>query len=256
MRENNSRTEVFTSVWSREPRRPRATGLDRDQIVAAAVTLLDRDGLEALSMRKLGAALGAGATSIYWYVPNKDELLELALDEFWSELDLPESDAAGWQQIATAFAYSLRQTLHAHPWAAALIGTLPSVGPNAWRLTSRLRDTFAGAGFTGQDMYFASSTILGFVLGQVIPEIAFRKALDGKEYDQQSATATITRLAADYPDLIADHQAAVEMDPHAARAMAFDFGLSCILDGLAAKLDPERAGRTSLANPAEGVARQ
>ncbi|MGK8523410.1 TetR family transcriptional regulator [Nocardia asteroides] len=75
--------QQFTSVWTKQPRRPRTSGLGREQIVAAAVEILDANGLDALSMRKLGAKLGAGATSLYWHVSNKEELLELVLDEFW-----------------------------------------------------------------------------------------------------------------------------------------------------------------------------
>ena len=83
-------TKQFSSVWTRPPRPAKTSGLGRDQIVAAVVELLDAEGLDALSMRKLGAKLNAGATSLYWYVANKDELLELALDEVWGLVDTPE----------------------------------------------------------------------------------------------------------------------------------------------------------------------
>ena len=67
--------------------------LSRDQIVAAAIRLIDAEGLEGFSMRRLGQALGSGATSVYWHVKDKDQLIDLVLDEI-----LPRSN---WTKIQT-----------------------------------------------------------------------------------------------------------------------------------------------------------
>src|SRR5690348_10986222 len=67
----------ITSVWTREKRPSKSPTLSRAQIVRAAMEILDTEGMDALSMRRLGSRLGAGATSIYWHVAHKDELLEL-----------------------------------------------------------------------------------------------------------------------------------------------------------------------------------
>lgn len=74
------------SVWTRQ--RPRA-GLSQDRIVAAAVELLDAEGLEALSMRTLAARMDTRATSLYRHVANKDELIELVVDEVYASPDRP-----------------------------------------------------------------------------------------------------------------------------------------------------------------------
>ena len=76
------------SVWTR-PREPEQPALSRAAIVREAITMLDADGIEALSMRKLGAALNAGATSLYRHVATKDELMELAVDEVVAEITVP-----------------------------------------------------------------------------------------------------------------------------------------------------------------------
>ncbi|WP_067893839.1 TetR/AcrR family transcriptional regulator [Nocardia vaccinii] len=244
-------SKPFTSVWAREPRRPRSSGLGREQIVAAAVDMLDTEGLGALSMRKLGARLGAGATSLYWYVANKDELLELAMDEVWGMVEVPDPDRTPWREVATTTAYGLRVTLLAHPWMANLFGRMPSVGPHAFALSDRLRRAFVRAGFTGIDVYLANGTLMGFVLGQVIPEIGVRQATAGGTYDTDSMVAVLERTAADYPQMRADFRETVQIDPEAARAMAFDFALLCVLDGLEARLaaartqgTPERTAQT------------
>ncbi|WP_036494083.1 TetR/AcrR family transcriptional regulator C-terminal domain-containing protein [Nocardia sp. BMG111209] len=230
-------TRPFTSVWTREPRQPKSAGLRREQIVAAAVELLDAEGLDQLSMRKLGSRLGAGATSLYWHVANKDELLELTLDEIWALVEVPESDLDSWREIATTFAYSMRGAVLAHPWAATVAGQFPSVGPHAFALMERLRRTFVRAGFTGTDIYLAAGTVMSYVLGQVIPEISARRMRGGGgEWTLDATVDSADLLAADYPELLADYRATRYTDMDAGYAVAFDFGLLCVLDGLAARL--------------------
>ncbi|MFD0364101.1 TetR/AcrR family transcriptional regulator C-terminal domain-containing protein [Nocardia sp. GCM10030253] len=232
-------TKQFTSVWTREPRQPKTAGLRREQIVTAAVELLDAEGMEALSMRKLGAKLGAGATSLYWHVANKDELLELVLDEIWGLVDTPEPEEASWREVVTTFAYSLRVTMLAHPWVAPMAVQMPSIGPNSFRLGDRLRRTFIRAGFTGVDNYLATSTVMSYVLGQVIPETTADKIFEGG-LDPENMMQVMDQVGHDYPEMMEDYRNTVPTDATVARAMAFDFGLLCVMDGLEARLRTSR----------------
>ncbi|MEU8900678.1 TetR/AcrR family transcriptional regulator C-terminal domain-containing protein [Nocardia sp. NPDC048505] len=230
-------SKQFSSVFLRAPRPAKTAGLGREQIVRAAVDLLDAEGTSALSMRKLGAKLGAGATSLYWYVANKEQLQELVLDEFWGMVDAPEPDGKSWREVLTTFGYNLRETMYAHPWSTELIGAIPSLGPNAFETTDRLRRAFVQAGFHGIDIYMASGTVMCFVLGQVIPELAFRKAYGTDQIDPATGISEhMAEFAEGYPEMLAEYQAQVSIDPATARAMAFDFGLLCVLDGLEARL--------------------
>ncbi|GAA2805787.1 hypothetical protein GCM10020219_091920 [Nonomuraea dietziae] len=145
----------FASVWTREPRQGKAQGLTRDQIVRAAIEILDAEGLDALSMRKLGARLGAGATSLYWHVANKDELFELVYDEVWGEMSVPDPDSAGWRDTGWAFAHGMRKVILRHPWLAGLLGKLPAIGPNALRAAELLRKGLHQAGFRGLEEDYA-----------------------------------------------------------------------------------------------------
>ncbi|MEV2224376.1 TetR/AcrR family transcriptional regulator C-terminal domain-containing protein [Nocardia vinacea] len=228
--------QQFSSVWTREPRQPKAAGLRRDQIVAAAIEVLDAEGLGALSMRKLGAKLDAGATSLYWHVANKDELLELVLDEIWGLVLIPDPDQASWREVVTTYAYNFRLTMLDHTWVTTLIGSLPSVGPKAFELSDRLRRSFIGAGFTGIDIYLASGTVTSYVLGQVIPEITAAKAFGDKGFDKEMVLDVMDELASDYPEMLADYRKMQPADYQTARAMAFDFGLLCVMDGLESRL--------------------
>src|SRR5689334_1586028 len=83
----------------------RPSGLDRDRITEATVRLLDAEGLEKFSMRRLAAALDVTAMSVYWYVDTKDDLLELALDRAFGELALPGPDTGeDWRDELRALA--------------------------------------------------------------------------------------------------------------------------------------------------------
>ncbi|GHH38127.1 TetR/AcrR family transcriptional regulator [Streptomyces candidus] len=105
-------------------------GLDRDRITATTVALLDADGLAKFSMRRLAAELHVTAMSVYWYVANKDDLLELAVDHVAAELDLPDpEDDTDWRVQLRQLAHGYREMLVRHPWAAPLMGRFLNIGP-------------------------------------------------------------------------------------------------------------------------------
>src|SRR5215813_9588524 len=100
---------IASSIWVRPPkRRSGAPTLSRDQIVRASVELLDAEGLAGFSMRRPGAKLGAGATSLYWHVTNKNGLLELAVDAVMGEIEIPDPDEVGWRTALRGYAEGLR----------------------------------------------------------------------------------------------------------------------------------------------------
>ncbi|GGO31964.1 TetR/AcrR family transcriptional regulator C-terminal domain-containing protein [Microbispora bryophytorum] len=230
----------FSSVWTRERRGGREQGLSRDQIVRAAVELLDAEGLDALSMRKLGARLGAGATSLYWHVANKDELIELVMDEVYATVVLPE--AADWREATRVFAYGMRHAVFEHPWSASLIGVVPALGPNALTASDRLMGAFVRAGFEGIDVDYAMTAVVSYTLGATIPEVAFLSSLKatGKSMTELQAAVDpiLMKMAADRPNLLERYRSYANegFDPLVARRLAFEFGLTALLNGLGARL--------------------
>ncbi|MEV4225263.1 TetR/AcrR family transcriptional regulator C-terminal domain-containing protein [Nonomuraea sp. NPDC049725] len=229
-------TKQFSTVWLREARPAKSTGRSRDEIVHAAVELLDADGLDGLSMRRLGAKLSAGATSIYWYVANKEELLELVYDEIWGELRLPEPTAETWRVTASAFAHDMRRVILRHPWSASLIGRLPALGPNALGAADTLRRSFHLAGFEGLEIDYANTTLTSYVFGITIPEVAWAQKVAETAYPDESIRETVALLAADYPDLASRMNEVHNSDVDSVREIAFSFGLDAVLDGLSARL--------------------
>lgn len=95
------------------------------EVVTAGLAVADAEGLAGLTMRRVGRELGAGAMSLYTYVPGRDELLDLMIDRAYAELDLPLSDAAGWRDGVVRYADALLRMYEAHPWLLDL---------NQWRL--------------------------------------------------------------------------------------------------------------------------
>ncbi|NUO97952.1 MAG: TetR/AcrR family transcriptional regulator [Nonomuraea sp.] len=226
----------FTSVWFREPRKAAAPSRSREEIVRAALELLDEEGLAGLSMRKLGAKLSAGATSLYWYVANKQELLELAYDEIWGEVAIPDPDEVGWRESASVLAYRMRQVMLSHPWSADLLGRLPALGPRALGTADRMRKVFKAAGFTGFDVDYAVATVTAYVYGATIPEIAWNTAMGDHDHDDDEMRERVIKAAADFPDMLESFTHEPAEDPQVVRAVAFDFGLVSVLDGLERRL--------------------
>jgi TetR/AcrR family transcriptional regulator, tetracycline repressor protein len=133
--------QVAPPPWQRLPdrrARRRREPISREAIVAAAVQLLDREGLAALSMRRLAEELGTGAASLYWHVGSKDGLLDLVLDHLIGEGQVPDPDPRHWQEQLKDVARAQRATTLRHPYIVRIsIGRIP-MGPNALRYTERV----------------------------------------------------------------------------------------------------------------------
>lgn len=230
------------SVWLR-PRRERRgqPTLSREQIVGAAVELLDADGLDGLSMRRLGAKLGAGATSVYWHVANKDDLLELAVDEVMGEIQIPDAAEVGWRAAAASYATGLRLTILRHTWLTSMFGVRPTIGPNAMRIGERCVAVLTTAGFTGAQVAWASSALAAHAIGSATVEAAMsaattRYGMTPKEMVEEMLPQ-LDRLAAGHPDYERWWQTARHMDMDSYARESFGFGLDRLFDGLQAWLD-------------------
>jgi AcrR family transcriptional regulator len=232
-------TAKATSVWTRAAKpRKEQPALDRDQIVRAAVELLDADGLERLSMRRIGAQLGAGATSLYWHVATKDDLLELALDHVIAEVTVPDPDGIGWRAAVTWYARSLRSMILRHPWTLALFGGRPFLGPNAARELDEVLAVFEHAGFSGFALEYARSAVIDYVIGAAGSEAGwYGHQREAGTADRTAALGPyLERIGGSHPRLashIRDVWAHNEPDILEKR---FSFGLGVVLDGLTARV--------------------
>lgn len=237
-------TEEFVSVWTRPKRKRREQpALSQEQIVAAAIKLLDADGLEALSMRKLGAALGAVATAVYWHVANKEELIELVVDHVYAEIDVPVVESPDeWRQAATEFAHSFRAMIVRHPWMGSTLAEVgvTYLGPNMLRMSDRMLGLYETAGFDLREANQASTAVLGYVLGIASTEAATlskvqRSGLSVHEW-MTSVWPAARQAAQAHPRIKALYDS-YDADAAAGNGdETFDYGLDRVLDGLEARL--------------------
>ncbi|MFD5427118.1 TetR/AcrR family transcriptional regulator [Streptomyces sp. NPDC127084] len=172
------------SVWlgGKAPKGRKAgqpSGLDRDRITEVTVRLLDTEGLAKFSMRRLAAELGVTAMSLYWYVDTKDDLLELALDAVFGELDLSKEAERGddtdtdtdtdtgadWRDELRALAGGYRGLLIAHPWISPLIGTYLNIGPHSLEFVGTAQRIVRSTGLPTRWQGAALGAVFQFVYG-------------------------------------------------------------------------------------------
>src|SRR5207247_9590649 len=150
---------------------PRDT-LTREQIVSAAIDLLDADGLEGLNMRALGQRLGSAATAVYWHVGSKENLIALAGDQVWHEIALPDLATADWRTAAAQMATDLHGMLTRYPWLVQAFGSYVIFGPGKARHDDRSLAIYEAAGFTGTQADRAATAVFTYVLGNALGSTA------------------------------------------------------------------------------------
>jgi AcrR family transcriptional regulator len=220
--------------------------LTREQIVTAAIELMDAEGLEGLNMRALGQRLGSAATAVYWHVGSKDNLIALAGDQAWAGLTLPDPAGAGWRAAATAMAAGLHDLLTRHPWLVQAFGSYPLFGPGKARHDDHLLAIYESAGFPARLAEQAAAAVFTYVLGNALGPAAAasltrKLSREGDDGGQRMAgvMARSREIAAQFPRLRARLETPTA-DYAAAPEHSFEFGLQAILDGLQAQLTARR----------------
>ncbi|WP_370106807.1 TetR/AcrR family transcriptional regulator [Streptacidiphilus sp. BW17] len=218
-----------------------------ESIVDAAVALADAEGVEAVSMRRIASELSVGTMSLYRYVETKDDLLDLMIDQVVGEWRAePESAPAGdWRAQLRAIAFGYRAMVLRHPWVFAITASRPPLGPNMMGNTERMLGAMDGLGLDIDAMAGFGWTVMAFVRGFVMSEIAeaetIRRTGQTEDDYRRSVGPYLGRVLAEgnHPLLARFvHDADDDRDVEE----GFAFGLDVVLDGLAAEL-----GRLSVA---------
>jgi len=231
-------------IWVRPQPGTRSPRFSRVEIARAALAIADEDGIEAVSMRRVAAALGAGTMSLYYYVQSKDELLELMNDAMIDEVLVPEGELpADWRDALTTIAMRGYAAFARHPWAIEAPPSAP--GPNAMR---HVDQSLAAVAALDLDLHtrfeiitMVDDYLFGFVLRATQDERELRAYGDhfleaiGDYFSEQLATGdypNIERAIGERPvrDVIAELE---ELSRDEAR---FERGLARLLDGIAASL--------------------
>jgi AcrR family transcriptional regulator len=159
----------------------RRSGLTRAEVLSAALALVDADGIEALTMRRLGKALGRDPMRLYRHAASKDALLDGVVESVLSELPLPAvPEGDDWEEGLRRTAHAFRALALAHPHVVPLMVTRPLATPLALRPIGTLRpleallDLLMGAGFDGRGALHAYRLYIGFLYGHVLNELQER----------------------------------------------------------------------------------
>jgi len=204
--------------------------LDRAEIVRVSLELLDADGVEQFSTRKLAARLGIKSPSLYWHVKGKEQLFALVIDHVVGQCPLP-SRRSGWRQQLHTIGHGLRKALIEHPATPHLLLGRPIFGPNGLRLADHVIGALRDHGFSDKLAGYGYIVFLNYVVGFASQETAFGKGPRQRLDWLEPFLAGLPKEQ--YPDLTA-----VAGELLAGRFTArFDLGLGAILD----RLEKERS---------------
>jgi AcrR family transcriptional regulator len=235
----NETPEAPVPPWERTTRKAKAaarTPLSQEAIVEVALRILESDGYDALSMRRVAADLGTGAASLYAHVANKDELLKLAIDRVFADMDFPEPDPDRWVEQLRAMMRETRRILKAHPGLArAFLGRVP-MGPNGMRLIEGFMGLLRAGDLPDQVAAWAGDVVSLYVVASVFeddirfsvhgdtsPEVVEAWADEMKAYIKSLPVTA-------FPNMVALAEPMFETGGLDGR---FDFGLDLMLRGLA-----------------------
>ncbi|MGW4201582.1 TetR/AcrR family transcriptional regulator C-terminal domain-containing protein [Streptomyces sp. NPDC004726] len=223
--------EEVRSFWLRPQREPRGEQpLTRGRIVGTALALLDEEGIDGLTMRRLAQRLSISAPSLYWHVQTKDDVLDLAVDTVFTEVSTPPAGAGrDWRGDVTALMRAWRAALLRHPWATAVPARRrPAIGPAFLSGMEYLQATLARAGFSGKALSAATWALYNHVMGSTSTQSALRITDAERRAGQERLHAARDR----YPTLAANgYLYDDDWDG------SFTDGLEYLLDGLQAQLN-------------------
>jgi AcrR family transcriptional regulator len=222
-------------------RRPAAgAGLTAERIRDEALRLIDAEGLESFSTRRLGAALGCEAMAIYWYYPSKDALLDAVVEALIARLPIEPSNAGDWIDALRKLAHAYRRLAHQHPHAFPLLATRRFATEGTWRFMESLFELARLRGLDERTTARFYRLVASYCSGVALNELA---------------TLREVARGGDSGELKPQHAADREKFPRLAAVAAwlepahfddvFAFGLELLLDALArASVEAGRSERT------------
>jgi AcrR family transcriptional regulator len=182
------------------PEQPTRPALSREHVLRTALALIDADGVDKLTMRRLGTALGVDPMAVYHWVPNKGALLDGVTEVIWAKVDMATLDPTGGVAgIATEAMRRLRDTLRTHPRAVVLVGTHPLQGPTMTALIDGAIGLMADHGIAAPEAIDLLSCLTTFTVGHLLAEVV--EPVGGTDDDIDEAGVDPEALAAAFPNL-------------------------------------------------------
>ena len=204
------------------------TPLDRRRVLAAAIEFIDEHGLEALTMRRMGAHLGVEGMALYRHVTGRDDLLdgvvELVVDELYGDPEVYLAPKYGWQDYLQRLAHGVRRIAIAHPAVFPLIATRPPAAPwvrpplRSLRWLESFLDALTAHGFSEESAVAAYRAYTSFLLGHLLLEVSQRGVPISPLDDADATPVADDRALAQYPHvrrlqpLLSEDESAAEFE--------------------------------------------
>jgi AcrR family transcriptional regulator len=233
--------EEYVNIWMRPEQATRGPkpAYSRAQIAEAAVRIADEEGLEAATMRRIAAEIGAGAMSLYRYVPSRDDLIMLMADLLMGEIDVAGLPSGDWRADLTRYANEVRSMWLRHPWIATVHRSLHSFGPNQLLLIERVM------GVLDAHISVDENLVLMSILNGYVESVA-RDEVTAAEEVRRSGLSETEWLGRTYPYVqqllesgnypIFTKIALEARQPRLAPGDQFRYGLERVLDCVAAAI--------------------
>lgn len=203
-------------------------GLDRSVVLDAALAVIDQDGLEALTMRRLARDLGVEPMSLYHWVANKEDLLDGVVEQVCAQYPSLDSLTGTWRRRVEAYLDGMRTVLLAHPGAVVLVASRPMMTAGTVAVAESALDGLVAAGFADDDAAAVLHVLLTFVLGHALGQVGST----GGVGDRDGASVAAFRSsvpATSAPRFAATLGRGTDYDAE------FALGVRALLDGLAAR---------------------
>src|SRR5919197_1295412 len=220
--------------WQRVPQRAAARRRDpitAEAIVEAALRILDADGLDGLSMRRVADELDTGASSLYWHVGSKDGLLDLVFDHVIGEQEVPDPDPERWQEQLKEIGRTMRATILRHRDIVRIsVGRIP-MGPNALRYSDRVLAVLRAGGVPAELAVLGHHLLIAAINGFTLDETGERESPEDQPSLEEGAKMARDYIASlpreTFPNLVevADHFAVSDPD------LRFELLLDLFVDG-------------------------
>ena len=208
-------------VWEEPEPTPSGGGLTRARIVATALALADDEGLDAVSIRRVAAALSARPMSLYTHIASKDDLVALMLDAVSGELLVEEPLPDDWRAALSAIARRSHAVYVAHPWMLQTFGRAARVGPNLLRRAEQSAAAVASLGAEPADAWTALTIVHEWTMGHALHTLTLRADRQLEERLQEADAASFPRMAQVFPP-----------GQRREREETFERALAAVLDGI------------------------
>lgn len=222
-----------TPVTDEEPR----VTLTRARVLQAALDYVDEHGLDGLTMRKLGAALGVEGTALYNHVQGKDGLLDGMVELVWAETRMRTDTDGAWQDVLQSLARALRETAHRHPEAAHLACSRSVMPTDALRLMADCITRMEQGGFARADAAQAVCAVVGHAYGYALMEL-MTQSCGPHEQPPETEAQRIRRVAQVLPPDVSDELFEVGLAVCGCETNAnFEAGINLIINGVERRRD-------------------